>query len=445
MPPFINDNVWGTVFLEDRQKFRADGSGRFQQDLLPRSQLTLRHMIGRVLLACLLLAAIPSGRAAASESELDLRSIPIAQWLNAPGAAEIPWNIRVGNPDLRMDQRLEVAYSVQIGAKQLNRTGKSHDLFLVTRISSLDGEWLNEPEILRQTIEQELPGNAAVQFNMRAFVQPGNYLVWLVLYDRTTGKHNVARRRVRVSEIDDDPLPYLSKGMPIVEFPQTRESGDGTVLMSSSRLSLPVTTKNPVDIELISTLNAPEQWVRRFRMVRNHNYITIGALAALSQMELSQGSISIAGLDLARHEVLFEQNDFRSIEWTALMDALEKAQIPEISAAALEDRKNNGAFFREFLGERIAAGSSSSERPLRVFIVVTSSLLFESGSDLRPIVLEGDCHCRVYHLRFRLSVNDVFDELERVMKPLRPRTFNLMTPRDLRKAIAAILDDLRNL
>jgi hypothetical protein len=358
--------------------------------------------------------------------------------------AEIPWDVDVDTPGLRMDQRLEVPYGVRIGAKQLNRSGNTHDLFFVTRVSSLDGEWLNEPSILRQDIAEQLPGNAAIQFSMRAFVQPGDYMLWMVLYDRTSGKHNVARRRIRVPEIDKDPLPYLFKGMPLAEFPQTRQNGDGTVLMSSSRLSLPVTLKKPVDVQLISTLNAPEQWVRRFRMVRNHNYITIGALAALSQMELNQGSISIAGLDLVRHEVLFEQNDFDSVRWPALMDAMEKAQVPEISAAALEDRKNNGAFFREFLSNRIESGASD-ENPLRVFIVVTSSLLFENGSDLKPIVIDGDCNCRVYHLRFRLSVNDVFDELEKFMKPLRPRTFNLMTARDLRKAIAEIIEDLQSL
>ena len=214
--------------------------------------------------------------------------------------------------------------------------------------------------------------------------------------------------------------------------------------MSSSRLSLPVTLKKPLEVQLISTLNAPEQWVRRFRMVRNHNDMTIGALAALSQMELDQGSISIAGLDLTRHEVVFEQKNFRSIEWMELMEAMDKAQSPEISAAALGDSKNNGAFFREFLSERLASVNSPGNTPVRVFIVVTSSLLFESGSDLRPVNLDGDCHCRVYYLRFRLNGNDVFDELEKFMRPLRPRTFNLMTPRDLRKAIAAILDDLQN-
>jgi hypothetical protein len=402
-------------------------------------------MIRRAALFFWLFVSVSALTARATEAELDLRSIPIGQWLSASDMAEIPWNVEIGAPNLRMDQRIEVPYEARIGAKQLNRFGNSHDLFLVTRMSSPDGEWLNEPSIMRQEIEEKLPGNVSIQFVMRAFVQPGDYLLWMILYDRASGKHNVARRKVRVPEIDKDPLPYLFKGMPLVEFPRTRESSDGTVLMSSSRLSLPVTLKKPIDVQLISTLNAPEQWVRRFRMVRNHNSITIGALAALSQMELNQGSISIAGLDLVRHEVLFEQNDFDSIQWPALMDAMEKAQAPEISAAALEARKGNGAYFRQFLSDRIESGSGSKEKPLRVFIVVTSSLLFENGSDLNPIVVEGDCNCRVYHLRFRLNVNDVFDELERFMKPLRPRTFNLMTARDLRKAIASIIEDLQNL
>ena len=65
---------------------------------------------------------------------------------------------------------------------------------------------------------------------------------------------------------------------------------------------------------------------------------------------------------------------------------------------------------------------------MRVIVVVTSSRLFETGSDLRPIQIEGDCNCRLYYLRFRLSLNDVFDQLDRLMKPLHPRIFNLIPP-----------------
>ena len=374
---------------------------------------------------------------------LDLRSIPIAQWLNAGESTEIPWSLHLGDASLRMDQRLEVLYSARIRAKDLNRAGATHELFLVSRISSPDGEWLNAPMISRQAIDKQLPGNAQVRFDARTFVQPGEYVLWLVLFDRDTGKHNVARRRIRVPEISNDPLPDSLSSLPLVEFPQSTDQGNG-VLAVTSKLFLPVAAKRPLEVELILPMSPPEQWTRRQRLVRSYSDNIVAALAALSQMELSQGSISIAGLDLVRHELQFEQRDLQSVDWPALMGAVERANSPEITAAALEGRKANGAFFREFLSDRLASATSSSDPP-RVFIVITSSLLFESGSDLTPLQVEGDCNCRVYHLRFRLSLNDVFDQLGNLMKPLRPKTFNLMTPRDLRKAIAVIIEELRNL
>ena len=154
--------------------------------------------------------------------------------------------------------------------------------------------------------------------------------------------------------------------------------------------------------------------------------------------------MSITGLDLVRHQVQFEQHGLRGVNWPSLMQALKKAQSPEVSAKALEGGKNNGAFFREFLNQRIRTVGNVLN-PMRVIIVVTSSQLFQRGADLAPLQVEGDCNCRIYHLRFRLNMNDVFDEMEKIIKPLHPRTFNLFTPRDLRKAIADIVSDLEKL
>jgi hypothetical protein len=380
----------------------------------------------------------------AEDSPLDLKSIPISDWLNAGERAEIPWDLQVSDPFLRIDQRLEISYMARINAKELNRAGKTHELFFVTRISSPDGEWLEQPNIARQELEQELPKGAQAEFFMRVCVQPGNYLLWLVLYDRQTGKHNVAKRRLRVPELRGDPLPDLYRRLPLVEFPRVEDSDQKAPGFVKGQLYLPVHNKHPLQVELISTLSPPEQWTGRTRVLRTHNDVTVGALAALSQMELAEGMVSITGLDLVRREVLFEQPRVRGVDWLSLTEALKKAQSPELSAKALQGSKNNGAFFREFLSQRII-GEGSIESPVRVIIVVTSSQLFERGSDLTPLQIEGDCHCRVYHLRFRLNMNDVFDEIEKIIKPLHPRTFNLLTPRDLRKAIAEIVDDLGKL
>src|SRR5262249_53325939 len=121
-----------------------------------------------------------------------------------------------------------------------------------------------------------------------------------------------------------------------------------------------------------------------------------------------------------------------------------KAQSPSMSVNALQGAKNNGAFFREILNQRLN-GKYGEGEPLRVVIVISSSNLFKSGSDLRPLQIEGDCNCRVYYVRFRLTVSDVFDELAGFIKPLHPRTFNLVTARDLRKALAEIVDELGRL
>ena len=375
---------------------------------------------------------------------LDLHSIAISDWLNAGERSDIPWSFSVREPYLRIDQRLEVSYTARISAKDLNRSGKSHELFLISRVSTPAGEWLNEPRIVRHTADEQLPANVQAEFLMRVVVQPGDYTLWSILYDRKTGKHNVAKRRMRVPELHADPLPDLYRRMPLVEFPQADESDGPGVGFVKSQLYLPVHNKHPLRVELISMLSPPEQWTGRTRIVRAHNDSTVGALTALSQMDLMQGSLSITGLDLVRRRVMFEQGDIQGVKWDSLMDAMKKAQSPNITAEALQGSKNNGAFFREFLNQRLTS-ESPADNPMRVFIVVTSSRLFESGSDLRPIQIEGDCNCRVYYLRFRLNVNDVFDQLEGFMKPLRPRIFNLITARDLRKAIAEIVEDLGKL
>jgi hypothetical protein len=197
-------------------------------------------------------------------------------------------------------------------------------------------------------------------------------------------------------------------------------------------------------VDLISTLSPPEQWLGRRNIVRSHNNNTIATLTALSQMELADGSLSISGLDLTRREVLFEQEDLVSLNWRGLADAFQKMDNTLISTEALLGRKSNGAFFRDFLNDKIET-DNAPEQPLRVFIVVSSSVLFERGSDLQPLRLDTDCRCRVYHLRFRHGINDVFDDLQRFIKPLRPRTFNVTTARDLRKAVAEIIAELEAL
>src|SRR5262249_15472320 len=107
---------------------------------------------------------------------LDLHSIPISDWLSAGEHADMPWTFSIREPYLRIDQRLEVSYSARISGKDLNRAGKEHELFLINRISTPDNEWLNEPHVVRHTLDNDLPKNVQAEFLMRVVVQPGDYM-----------------------------------------------------------------------------------------------------------------------------------------------------------------------------------------------------------------------------------------------------------------------------
>jgi len=368
--------------------------------------------------------------------------LPIAAWLEAGEITEIPWKLSVSPVALRMDQRLELAYQVRLAAKDLNRIGTQHQLIFISRISTLDGEWLNEPEVFRHTLNDELPKNTETQVIMRVAVKPGDYVLLLILYDHVSRKHNLAKRRIRIPEINNDPLPNAFDSLPLVEYPQRREADDPVGY--PSKLSLPVENPQPLQIEIISTLSHPEQWRSGSRILRNHVPNIVRALTALSQLELSRGTLSITGLDLVRRQLAFHQESSRSLDWKSLLEAIENATSPALNINALAGRKNNGAFFRDYLNERITA-KKTPDGPKRVFIVLSESLLFAYGADLKPLRLEQDCNCVVYHLRFRLTLQDTFDDLAKFMKPLRPRTFNLMTALELRKAIAEIIGDLKAL
>ena len=63
---------------------------------------------------------------------------------------------------------------------------------------------------------------------------------------------------------------------------------------------------------------------------------------------------------------------------------------------------------------------------------------------LRLIELPRECECLVYHLRFdwwrsRLAA---FDDIDKVLKPLKLRKFSATSAQDVRKALATMLDEI---
>ncbi len=375
------------------------------------------------------------------DSEFALQSIPLMEWLRAKDVAELPWKIEIKDPALGIYQRLEVAYTAKIQARQLNRLGTTHELFFVIGVSNIEGEWLVEPKVVRQSVKTALPNGVELWFSDWVFAKPGNYVLWFALYDSLTGKHNVAQRRVQVPQPEHDAFPNASDRLPQVELPHLSDREGGTIFGFYTGLTLPVRNKQELRVELMPILSPPEQWAGEVSVVRDHNEQTAAAVNTLSQMQLTHGSISMTGLDVVRHAVPLQQKGLSQIDWRGFLDALQGSNSSTITAETLQQSKSSGAFFRNSVHENL----NDSQEAFRVLIVISSPIVFQHGSDLQPLKPQADCRCRIYHLRFRHNAKDVFDDIEKLLKPLHPKTFNVITASDMRKALAEIIHDLEQL
>jgi hypothetical protein len=373
------------------------------------------------------------------DTGFDLQSIPLKEWLAEKDVTEIPWKVQVDKPQLRMDQRHSVAYSVRIRLNNVNEAAAGRDFVFVSIVSSIDGRWLIPPKAGKQPVKAMPAPKIQVQFNECVFARPGEYVLWLVLYDIKTGMHNVAKRRIQVLQLKDDPLPQMNSRLPLVEFPQL--DGRDPQLMSTipGRLFLPVDNKRPIGLELVAIVSPSEQWPGRLDILNSQRRRVLAAVTTLAQMQLSNSSISVTGIDLVNRQIPFEQRDLRDLNWSALAAAFARpSDAKKVTVGALENSKIRGAFFRDMLAQRLR----NPAELLRVIVVVSNNVLLEAGSDLEPLRLEGDCHCRFYHIRFPLNKDDVFDDIRQLIKRFQPKTFNVASARDLREAVAAIASDI---
>lgn len=376
-----------------------------------------------------------------------LASLPIAEWLMEDETEQIDWDLDVGDVELRMDQRLALEFQATVRAGGLEPEGVRHELTMWSWLTDGDGRLLAYSGPLPESVEEDAPSEVEIDFKMQLLVTPGDYRLSVILYDQTAGLYNLHRERFEVDGIDDDALAEVFRDVPVAVFSEIDPPGEALAENSPGDLFIPIRSTRPLEIDLVGILSLPEQRSSQ-QSVRRHTDNVGGALRALSQLDPERGAVSVHGLDLIRRELVFDEADIWKLDAAALMDAFETANPPSISLDALTGRDRNPAFFRRYIEDlvagRFAEGTEALRRevPLKVLIVVAGFSLFADDADRSRVAFEGRCDCRVYHIRIRQNINDVFDDINGILDPLSPRTFNLLTPGDLRRAIVRIVEDL---
>ena len=181
------------------------------------------------------------------------------------------------------------------------------------------------------------------------------------------------------------------------------------------------------------------------------NRYLIGAIPTFklfSQIAVQNGSLDMALVDLLEQQVTFEQKNVKTLDWPELKKALNTTAPATINVRTLELRHPTPVFLRDELSRRINSEEArpGGARPVRVFVIFSGSLDDYSFKDLEQKSLPEDCTCRVYYLEYDFSrMNFEFSDtgkVEKMLRPLKTKSFHIHSPDDMRRALATILQEV---
>jgi hypothetical protein len=230
-----------------------------------------------------------------------------------------------------------------------------------------------------------------------------------------------------------------------------------------------------VQVELILNLTPSEQAAGSLRVQDRNLSLLLPAMKAFSQVDWGKGLLDVALLDLSRRRVTFHQEAVHELDWKEMKEALAGADPGTIDVKSLQDRRHKARFFVSEVNRRI--DGAGDKQAARAVIILSSSVAFESGEDLRPIEAAPGSDCRVYYIRFhaerpRMTYNpeeggvrrrrggglygpdprevrtgtvvraEPIDQLAATLKPVSPRLFDVTSPAQFRKVLATILGEI---
>ena len=413
-------------------------------------------------------------------------TVPFEKWLAEGDQGAFHWTARVSPGELSRHQRLRTRIELQVdGSDVAARHGRG---FLVMLIQFEDADhrlYRTHGSIDLQQIT-EAAAKSDIVYTQDAFMRPGEYRVSLVMFDARTGEHSALQRKVRVNPLKSDPLPQSWDNLPAVEFTPLGDAPDSWYLPQvEGRLKLPLETRRPVLLEVVVNASPTASGTgARTGQVNNRSLADLlPALKVISHVTLPNGTLHVSLLDLTRQSVLFEQDSAGDLDWPSLRAALMQADPNKIDARSLARRGLNAQFFVGQLRQRLrlaepaaqqSAAANHDDEPVRVGIVLSSPMPLDSGEDRHPIEAAAGSGRKLFYIRFhaiplpapepplldpmragrrnapilsapQLLPQEPLDALANLVKPLQPRLFDVYTPEQFRKALAALIEEVSRL
>jgi hypothetical protein len=382
---------------------------------------------------------------------------PFDKWQTERPRQEVPWEVRMSADRLSFHQRLIANIQVQISGPELLK--RSHDERIVLLVQVINGQGVSFRDyglLELDKLKPEVKGSD-VEFAWQAFALPGQYEVSVALWDKKSGEHNFLRRLFHVGAYRNDPLPEMWRGLDAFEFWSTKRDGPEFMFHSDieGRLHLPLATRRPVHLEVLLDMSPSAEIFRgSFGYYNNYLAVALPMFKVFSQITPSNGSRSAAALDLIQRRIPFEQNDGKDVDWQSLRKALSADNGPgTVSVKNLQNRRQSPVYLREEILRRLKAADGPAmkpdEKPLHVFVLIGTPMdmyVFPKLPEMEP---GNEEDCVIYYLQSefvdRHGINGAVGNVEKMLKPLKIRSFRVESADDVRHALAKIMEEVGRL
>jgi hypothetical protein len=382
---------------------------------------------------------------------------PFDKWQTERPRQEVPWEVRMSADRLSFHQRLIANIKVQISGPELLK--RSHDERIVLLVQVINGEGVSFRDyglLELDKLKPEVKGSD-VEFAWQAFALPGQYEVSVALWDKKSGEHNFLRRLFHVGAYKNDPLPEMWRGLDAFEFWGTKRDGPEFMFHSDieGRLHLPLATRRPVHLEVLLDMSPSAEIFRgSFGYYNSYLVVALPMFKVFSQITPSNGSRSAAALDLIQRRIPFEQNDGKDLDWQSLRKALSPDNGPgTVSVKNLQNRRQSPVYLREEILRRLKAADGPDgkpgEKPLHVFILIGTPMDMYVFPKLPEIEPGNEEDCVIYYLQSEFvdhhGITGAVGNVEKMLKPLKIRSFRVESADDVRHALAKIMEEVGRL
>ncbi|HXA83478.1 MAG TPA: hypothetical protein VNZ47_00280 [Candidatus Dormibacteraeota bacterium] len=379
---------------------------------------------------------------------------PFDKWAAQGPREEVPWKVHMSADRLSFHQRLIATIQVEVPGPELLK--RSHDEHITLLIEVRNGQGVSSRNYGLLELDNLKPEmkRSDVEFSWQAFAVPGQYEVSVALWDKKSGEHNFLRRLFHVDAYKNDPLPEMWRGLDVFEFWSTKRDGPDYMFHSDieGRPSLTRATRRPIHMEVLLDLT-PSAEIFRGNYGHYNHYLgaALPTFKLFNQITLSNGSRSAAAVDVVQRHVVFEQNDGKDLDWATLRKALSPDNGPGVvSVKDLQNKQQSPVYLREEIVRRLNAGSDQAakpgKKPLQVFVLIGSPTHSYTFPKLPEIETGKENDCVIYYLQFEFNqqqgITGGAGNVEKMLRPLKMRTFEVRSPDDVRRALAKVMEEV---